>query len=106
MLPFWSLGAGPRQALLEAIVHRNHGCTHFLVSPQQADPLVENGGEPFYPAGAAQRLVAEFAEETGIAMSGAGSSIGLTIISKAMPSRDNNSRRRGEDEANTMGRVA
>ena len=39
-------------------------------------------------------------------MSGAGSATGLTIISKAMPSRDNNSRRRGEDEANTMGRVA
>lgn len=68
LVPYWALGAGPRQALLEAIIHKNHGCTHFLVSPHQADPLAGNGGEPFYPAGAAQRLVAEFAEETGIAM--------------------------------------
>lgn len=68
LLPYWPLGAGPRQALHEAILHAAHGCTHFLVARDHADPLARTGQPPFYPPGDAQRLVADFAEETGIAM--------------------------------------
>jgi sulfate adenylyltransferase len=68
LLPYWPLGAGPRQVLHEALIHKNYGCTHFLVAPDQADPLARSGGEPCYPLGAAQRLVAAFADEIGLAM--------------------------------------
>jgi sulfate adenylyltransferase len=68
VLPYWPLGAGPRQALLEALIHKNHGCTHFLVAPDHADPLARLGQGPLYPLGAAQQLVADRAGQTGIAM--------------------------------------
>ena len=68
LLPYWSLGAGPRQALLEALIHRNHGCTHFLVDPDHGDPWAGTGTARCYCPGAAQQLVADFAEEIGIAM--------------------------------------
>jgi len=68
LLPFWDLGVGPRQALHEALIFKNYGCTHFLVAPDQADPLARSGGEPCYPLGAAQTLVEDFADEIGITM--------------------------------------
>jgi len=67
LLPLAVPNAGPRQALFEAIIQKNHGCTHSLVAPDHADPLAATG-TPFYPPGQAQRLVAEFEPETGIAM--------------------------------------
>jgi sulfate adenylyltransferase len=61
--------AGPREALLQALVKRNYGCTHFMVSDDHADPVNDaNGGDRFYPRGAAQKLVQEFEGETGIAL--------------------------------------
>ncbi len=68
LLPCWDLGIGPRQALHEALIHKNYGCTHFLVTPDHADPLAQSGGEPCYPRGAAQSLVEDFSDEIGIAM--------------------------------------
>ncbi len=67
LLPLPVRQAGPRQALLEALVHRNHGCTHALISPRHADPAPEDAA-PFYPQGEAQRLVAAHEAETGIVM--------------------------------------
>ncbi len=60
--------AGPREALWQAIMRRNYGCSHFMVSAHHADPFAGNGAEPFYPKGAAQELVARYAGETGIDM--------------------------------------
>jgi sulfate adenylyltransferase len=67
VLPTPMRAAGPRQALFEALVQKNHGCTHTFVGNRHADPMPPDAA-PFYPTGQAQRLVADFADETGIAM--------------------------------------
>ena len=67
LLPLYQRKAGPREALLQAMVRRNYGCTHFVVAADQADPFAETGAL-FYPAGAAQELVHAHEQETGIAM--------------------------------------
>lgn len=71
LLPMSNRWAGPREALWQAIIKRNYGCTHFIVAEDHGDPFaIPNGGDhqPFYPLHAAQELVREFAPETGIAM--------------------------------------
>ncbi|WP_246299135.1 adenylyl-sulfate kinase [Desulfolutivibrio sulfodismutans] len=51
LTPLYSRGAGPRGALLQAIVNRNYGCTHFLVHEGHDDPFP--GDALFYPPWAA-----------------------------------------------------
>ena len=67
LLPLCARHAGPRQALFEAVIQKNHGCTHTLVGRNHADPLAGDG-TPLYPPGRAQQLVADFAADTGIVM--------------------------------------
>jgi sulfate adenylyltransferase len=69
LLPFASRKAGPKEALLQAIVRKNYGCTHFMVAPDQADPYMhDSNGKLFYPPGQAQELVQKYGEELGINM--------------------------------------
>jgi sulfate adenylyltransferase len=68
LVPLRLRRAGPRQALLEALIQKNYGCTHSLVAADHADPRAGLPDGPFYPLGQAQRLVAEHEQETGIAM--------------------------------------
>lgn len=65
LLPLTTRTAGPKQALWEAIIHKNYGCTHYLVGSEHADPFA-GSGKPFYPAGSAQELVKEFEDEIEI----------------------------------------
>lgn len=58
--------AGPRQALLEAIVRQNFGCTHVLIEDFHADPGPRLGESPFYAAEAGRGLIASFADELQI----------------------------------------
>ena len=67
LMPFASRKAGPRAALWQAIIRKNFGCSHFMVAEDHADPF-KNGQTRFYQKGAAQELVAQYAEETGISM--------------------------------------
>ena len=53
--------AGPREALLQAIIRRNHGCSHFIVGRDQAGP-----GGGFYEPRAAQQLALQHEDELGI----------------------------------------
>lgn len=69
LTPFASRKAGPKEALWQAIIRKNFGCSHFMVAEDHADPQAENDDSKlFYPRGAAQQMVAEYSEETGISM--------------------------------------
>lgn len=64
LTPLYSLGAGPRGALLHALASRAYGCTHLFVHERHDDPAP--GGTPFYPAWAAFEAVSAASGEIGI----------------------------------------
>ncbi|SDP62818.1 bifunctional sulfate adenylyltransferase/adenylylsulfate kinase [Desulforhopalus singaporensis] len=69
LTPFASRKAGPKEALWQAIMRKNFGCSHFMVAEDHADPLTGSSQEKrFYPYGQAQELVASFSHKTGIEM--------------------------------------
>jgi sulfate adenylyltransferase len=68
LLPFATRGAGAREAVLQAIVHRNHGCTHLMVEPGDGGSILESSGAPAYDAEEARALVAAHADELQIEM--------------------------------------
>ncbi len=68
ILPLAERFAGPREALWQAMIRKNYGCSHFMVAEDHGDPFAGRNSDLFYPKGAAQELVASVAEETGIEM--------------------------------------
>lgn len=69
LLPIAIRMAGPREALLNAIVRQNYGCSHLIVGPDHASPPeVRFGGERFYPRYAAQEMLARHQEKIDIRM--------------------------------------
>ena len=68
LLPLAMRMAGPREALLHAIIRKNHGATHFIVGRDHAGPGLDSAGRPFFDPYAAQELVGTHAEEIGIRM--------------------------------------
>ena len=68
LLPISTRMAGPRDALLQCIIGKNYGCTHFIIGHQHADPGGQNGASPFYDSDATQSLVQDVAEEVGISV--------------------------------------
>jgi sulfate adenylyltransferase len=69
LIPLAIRRAGPREALWQAMIRKNYGCSHFMVAGDHGDPFVTNGdNDRFYPLFAAQKMVRAFEEETGIKM--------------------------------------
>lgn len=66
LLPLAVRLAGPREALWHALIRKNYGCTHFIVSPSHASPEAVDGQAPFYAPYAAQQLAKAFETEIGI----------------------------------------
>lgn len=66
-LPLTMRMAGPREALLHALIRKNHGATHFIVGKDQAGPSTKSEqGTPFYSPNAAAEFVKRHESELGI----------------------------------------
>ena len=59
---------GPREAILHAIIRKNHGCTHLIVGRDHAGPGSDSSGVPFYGPYDAQDLLREHEGELGVQM--------------------------------------
>ncbi len=68
LLPLAMRMAGPREALLHAIIRRNHGANHFIVGRDHAGPGNDSTGKPFYGPYDAQELMTKYEAELGVKM--------------------------------------
>lgn len=70
LLPHFMRFAGPREAILNAIVAKNYGCTHYMVSHDHADPgsVVGNGSKPVFNRDEALELYRLVEKDLGIAL--------------------------------------
>jgi sulfate adenylyltransferase len=57
LLPLAARMAGPREALWDAIIRRNHGANHFIVGRDHAGPGIDSGGRAFYGPDDAHQLL-------------------------------------------------
>ena len=60
--------AGPREAILHAIIRKNHGCSHFIVGRDHAGPGSDSSGKSFYGPYEAQELLNRYQKELDITM--------------------------------------
>jgi sulfate adenylyltransferase len=66
LLPLAMRMAGPREAVWHALIHKNYGCTHFIVGRDHAGPGPDKKEMPFYETYASQELLHEYQGEIGI----------------------------------------
>jgi sulfate adenylyltransferase len=66
LLPLAMRLAGPREAVLHAIIRRNYGATHFIIGRDHAGPGKDGAGKPFYGPYEAQEMLEQYAAEIGV----------------------------------------
>ncbi len=68
LLPLAMRMAGPKEALMHAIIRRNHGANHFIVGRDHAGPGNDSTGKPFYGPYDAQEVMKKYEVELGVKM--------------------------------------
>jgi sulfate adenylyltransferase len=68
LLPLAMRMAGPKEALLHAIIRRNHGANHFVVGRDHAGPGNDSTGKPFYGPYDAQEYMKKYESEINVKM--------------------------------------
>jgi len=68
LLPLAMRMAGPKEALLHAIIRRNYGANHFIVGRDHAGPGKDSTGKPFYGPYEAQELMTQYESEISVKM--------------------------------------
>jgi sulfate adenylyltransferase len=69
LIPMAMRNAGPKEALWQAIIKKNYGCSHFMVADDHGDPFINNGSdERYYSRHEAQQMVQKYETEIGIKM--------------------------------------
>lgn len=68
LLPLAMRMAGPREAILHAIIRKNYGCTHIIIGRDHAGPGNDASGKPYYGPYDAQEAVAVNSADLGIQM--------------------------------------
>jgi len=67
LIPIAMRMAGPREALMNAIIRQNYGCTHYIVGTEHAaPPNVRDSAKRFYTTGASQQYVKQFENDIDI----------------------------------------
>jgi sulfate adenylyltransferase len=68
LLPLAMRMAGPKEAVLHAIIRRNHGANHFIVGRDHAGPGKDSTGKLFYGPYDAQDMMKQVEAEIGVKM--------------------------------------
>ncbi len=66
LLPLAVRLSGPRDAVFDAIIAKNYGCTHFIIGHDHASPGPDSSGNLFYPVARAKEIAGSLADEIGI----------------------------------------
>ena len=66
LLPHFMRLAGPREAILNAIIAKNYGCTHCMVCHDHADPYIGDDNTCYYNGAAVEEVVDKCKDDLGI----------------------------------------
>lgn len=66
LLPLAMRLSGPRDAVLDAIIAKNYGCSHFIVGHDHGSPGLDDQGRPYYESDEARKTASAVSQEIGV----------------------------------------